>query len=51
MSASGVRRPAESTCCNCVGRMAFVVHAAGAERARRFERYCCAVVTVDIKPR
>src|SRR5664280_1794599 len=42
MSASGVRRPAESICCNCVGRMAFVVHAAGAERVRRLERYCCA---------
>ena len=35
MSASGVRRTAESICCNCGGRMAFVVHAAGAERVRR----------------
>ena len=52
MSASGMRRPAESICCNCVGRMAFVVYVAGAEeRVRRLERYCCAVMTVDIKPR
>ena len=51
MSASGMRRPAESICCNYVGWMAFVVYVAGAERVRRLERYCCAVMTVDIKPR
>src|SRR2546426_12645879 len=51
MSASGVRRPAESICCNCAGRMAFAVRAVGAERVRRLGRYCCGVVTVDIKPR
>jgi hypothetical protein len=48
MSASRVRRPAGSICCNCVGRMAFVVHAAGAERVRRLERCCCAVVTSNL---
>ena len=30
MSASGVRKPAESICCNCAGRMAFAVRAVGA---------------------
>jgi hypothetical protein len=51
MPASGVRRPAESICCNCAGRMDFAVRAVGAERVRQFERYCCGVVTVDIKLR
>ncbi len=48
---SGVRRPAESICWNCAGRMAFAVRAVGAERVRRLGRYCCGVVSVGIKPR
>ena len=48
---SGVRRPAESICWNCAGRMAVAVRAVGAERVRRLGRYCCGVVSVGIKPR
>jgi hypothetical protein len=51
MSASTVRRLAENIWCNCAGQMAFAVRAVGAERVRQLERYCCGVVTVDIKPR